>query len=484
MQIKDLNKKEIEVINFLSNYKSHSAVSISGGKDSLVALDLSIRAGIKTVVHCNTSMNFPGTEKYLKELENFYDIEIIQTKPPREFFDLVNDIGYPSRRLRWCCEVYKFGPLTNYVQKEKVGFLITGIRAEESRKRVKYKRVSKNPLIPAIQINPILDWTTNEIWEYINTYKLPYHTLYDKGYKRLGCWMCPFQNEDGFKRLKTNFPILYKDLKNSILKNVKKFGKVGVRDISDYVKKFGWTKNALPIRNIIVGLIEFKKNINFTHFYINCKDSSDLSKICLNLKLLEEKTEKLRINEKELSIEFISKELDYYKILIFCEKQVNCIGCGACQSICPNSAIKIENNRAKIDFSNCTYCYQCLSSSRLKGACIARNYLPIRKKFELIDLNHENSGIRKKFLNISNNLGLIKTRKSIEEIKNKLEVYFKNNYKQEIKSFKINGSIQYITDRIKLDLHKNYGFSILHIDCKNNNVEDEINLLLNSFNKS
>ena len=40
-------------------------------------------------------------------------------------------------------------------------------------------------------INPIIDWTTDEVWEFIKEYKIPYCSLYDEGFKRLGCIGCP-----------------------------------------------------------------------------------------------------------------------------------------------------------------------------------------------------------------------------------------------------------------------------------------------------
>ncbi|MHA1395972.1 MAG: phosphoadenosine phosphosulfate reductase family protein, partial [Promethearchaeota archaeon] len=286
----ELFYKELDAKDFLRNYLKQSAVSLSGGKDSLVALDLSYRVGIKKFVFGNTSMVFPKTEEYIRKLEKFYDIEIIQVKPPRIFLDLVDDLGFPSQRLRWCCEVYKFGPLANYVLKEKIKCLITGIRSEESRKRRNYSKISKNPLIPAIQINPILDWSTEEIWDYIKYYKLPYHPLYDMGYNRLGCWMCPFQKKEGFKRLQTIFPNLYKALVDSLYRNVKKFGKVGVRDIDNYIKEHAWTKNALPIRNIIGGSIKYEKNKDYSKYIIRCFNKIDFLNIIENSNLLKKKS--------------------------------------------------------------------------------------------------------------------------------------------------------------------------------------------------
>lgn len=40
-------------------------------------------------------------------------------------------------------------------------------------------------------LNPIIDWTTDEVWEFIHEYNIPYCELYDQGYKRLGCIGCP-----------------------------------------------------------------------------------------------------------------------------------------------------------------------------------------------------------------------------------------------------------------------------------------------------
>lgn len=51
-------------------------------------------------------------------------------------------------------------------------------------------------------INPIIDWTTAEVWEFIHEYNVPYCSLYDEGFKRLGCIGCPMSGnrEQDFKR--------------------------------------------------------------------------------------------------------------------------------------------------------------------------------------------------------------------------------------------------------------------------------------------
>lgn len=477
----ELFYKELDAKDFLRNYIKHSVVSISGGKDSLVALDLSYRIGIKKFVFGNTSMTFPKTEEYIRKLENFYEIEIIQVKPPRNFFDLVDDIGFPSQRLRWCCEVYKFGPLANYVLRKKIKYMITGIRSEESRKRRNYSKVGKNPLIPAIQINPILDWSIEEVWEYIKYYKLPYHPLYDMGYNRLGCWMCPFQNEGGFKRLHTIFPNLYEALNNSLYKNIKKFGKVGVRDIDNYIKEHAWTKNALPIRNIIEGSIEYKKNKDSTKFIIKCSNRNDFLKILRNSNLLKGKSLVFSENKKNFTLTIISKILNIYKVLIHCERQINCVGCGACRSLCSNGAINIENSKMSIDFSKCSFCLECLSTTKLRAGCIARNYAPIRKKFEVINLKKESMITSNNLLFEYENKGLIKTRKNIPEIQNKIEEFFQKKLQQPLKFLKINGVCMYSTQEMILNIRKEKGFTHIYINSVNEDVEEKINFLINIF---
>lgn len=471
--------KELDAKEFLRSYLKNSAVSISGGKDSLVALDLSYRVNIRKFVFGNTTMTFPGTEEYIRNLEKYYGIDIEQVKPPRNFFDLVNDIGYPSQRLRWCCEVYKFGPLANHVLKNNIEFLITGIRADESRKRQKYSKVSSNPLIPTTQINPIIDWTTEEIWQYINYYGLPYHPLYNKGYERLGCWMCPFQKVEGFKRLKEFFPELYISLNESLYKNVKKFGKYGVRDIHDYIKKFAWRKNALPITNILVGSIEYGNINSSTNFLINCNDISVFLALKENIKLLKNESNKISIDNDNLKINIKSKELTINRILIYCEKQINCVGCGACRSLCPNSAIEIINKRISINFSKCTFCLNCFSTTKLRAGCIARNYAPLRKKLKVINLEGEYVNISKKNFND----GLIRTRTKISLVNKKLEDFFYKNLGEPLKFFKINGLSIYSNHKFFISLKKEKGFTVIYLECNNNDVKEDISVLLNALRK-
>ena len=48
-------------------------------------------------------------------------------------------------------------------------------------------------------LNPIIDWTTEEVWEFIKTYNVPYCHLYDDGFNRLGCIGCPMAGKNRIK---------------------------------------------------------------------------------------------------------------------------------------------------------------------------------------------------------------------------------------------------------------------------------------------
>ena len=474
----ELFYKEIDAKDFIRDYLKNSAVSISGGKDSLVVLDLSIRAGIKNFIFGNTTLTYPGTLEYIDKLEYYYGINVDRSTPERPFLDLVKDIGYPSRRLRWCCEVYKFGPLTHYVLENKIKYLITGIRAEESVKRKKYEKISKNPLIPAVQINPILEWTEVDIWNYIKHYELPYHPLYDIGYTRLGCWLCPFQNKGDFKRLKDKFPNLYETLITSLTENVKKFGKVGVRELNDYVNNFGWLTNALPIRNIKKGNVEFSKNLKETEYKITCFDKEIFLKILNNIELIKKKSNSATIDNENYEVNLKSSSLNINKILIFAEKQANCVGCGACKSLCPKSAINIKNNQISIDFSKCSYCLNCLKTNKLRAGCVSRNYAPIRNKFAVRDIEGDHASLEKNLLESD---GLIKTRIKLNEVKAKLSNFFINTLKEQPKYSEINSIYTFSTNNLFITIRKKQGFTLVNLKC--NNAEEHLNLLINVLKK-
>ena len=154
-------------------------VAFSGGKDSCVILDLIKRAGVKYDAHYNvTTVEPPELLKFIHD----YHSNVIIEKPEMPMYKLIEKKGVlPTRLMRYCCAVYK----------ERGGMgrtVVTGVRKAESYSRSKWSMVEPcNKHNKKQFLHPIIDWSTEDVWEYIKTYNVPYCELYDKGWHRIGC---------------------------------------------------------------------------------------------------------------------------------------------------------------------------------------------------------------------------------------------------------------------------------------------------------
>lgn len=362
-----LQKKEYEAITFLRNNKTKTTyVSFSGGKDSLVALDLAIRAGIKKAVFSDTTIEFPQTLKYIDEIKNFYQIKLDKVKAPKNFFEVVSNVGFPSRRLRWCCEVFKFGPLGLYAKKNKIGGFVTGLRKEESRRRAKYTSIDINPGLQIKQLNPILDWKEEEIWDYITKYKLPYNPLY-KYYSRVGCWCCPYRSKNDWDITASKFP----DLIEILRKELYRFSTTqNIPDLKEFIDNHGWTAWASPFQRTTIGTISpCQKKAGSKSIVLYGKDKKEVQKVSHFIRLL---TKDYKIIGEGIRVTIDKKYERSIKICV--EKSLNCIGCGACLQLCDKGALILKSGKIDIQTSKCTRCKKCISSKYLRGGCIARNY--------------------------------------------------------------------------------------------------------------
>lgn len=183
-------------------------VAFSGGKDSAVILELTKMANVPyRAIYKNTTIDPPGTIKYCKD--NGVEIH----KPSMTFLQLVEKKGYPSRRVRTCCEQLKEYKILDYV--------ILGVRKDESTARKKrYKepelcRVYRNKE-KARHYYPLLEWTAKDVENFILERHIKCHPLYydeDGNFhveRRLGCIGCPLSSKqkDDFKK----YPKLLKQI--------------------------------------------------------------------------------------------------------------------------------------------------------------------------------------------------------------------------------------------------------------------------------
>jgi phosphoadenosine phosphosulfate reductase len=160
-------------------------LAFSGGKDSVTILRLAEMSGVKFDAHYNiTTVDPPELVRFIK---TFPQVE--RHRPEMSMWPLILFKGFPPmRQRRYCCEHLK----------ERGGsgrLVVTGIRWEESTRR-KRRHMTETCFQDGTKtyLHPIIDWTTEEIWEFIHRENIPYCSLYDEGRKRLGCVLCPMNN--------------------------------------------------------------------------------------------------------------------------------------------------------------------------------------------------------------------------------------------------------------------------------------------------
>ena len=184
-------------------------LAFSGGKDSVVILDLVKKAGVKYIAqYGNTTIDPPPLLKFIK---NNYP-EVVINNPKIPFLQNLKKYGFPSAKRRWCCKEYK----EIYGKNEIV---ITGIRAEESNNRSKRKQI-ENGRNNKKFVHPIFYWREEDVWEYIYKYNIPYCKLY-KSYKRIGCLFCPLKSVKYKELDKIMFPKMYNAFENAFIEMYK-----------------------------------------------------------------------------------------------------------------------------------------------------------------------------------------------------------------------------------------------------------------------
>ncbi len=124
-------------------------------------------------------------KKYNKEIEIFFPNNQDVEKMVKQ--DGIN-LFYKSSELRKrCCHVRKLEPLSRALKPYKAW--ICGLRREQAVSRSGLKAIDFDTN-GRIKINPLIDWTEKDVWNYIKKYNVPYNKLHDKGFLSIGCASC------------------------------------------------------------------------------------------------------------------------------------------------------------------------------------------------------------------------------------------------------------------------------------------------------
>ena len=189
-------KKAEEVLDyFLEKYQGHIALASSLGIEDqvLTAMICGIDATTR-IFTLDTGRLFPETYSLIGRTNMTYGIRIQVFFPDyHEVEKMVAEHGvnlfYDSieyRRL--CCHIRTLEPLKRAFQGMKVW--ICGLRHEQSVTRTGNQLVEWDGMNGLIKVNPLIDWTETEVWEYIREHGVPYNKLHDQGFPSIGCQPC------------------------------------------------------------------------------------------------------------------------------------------------------------------------------------------------------------------------------------------------------------------------------------------------------
>lgn len=205
-----------ESIVFLKEHEPPEGyfVGFSGGKDSITTLALCRMAGVRhQAFYSCTRIDPPEVMRFIKK--EYPEVQWIF--PKKSFYQYIQQKAPPMRHMRWCCDYLKKLPTNKIPLKHRV----MGIRAEESFLRSQRPRIGKYNGC-RLHYKPIFRWPEWAVWAFIEAEKLPYPSLYDEGFSRIGCVVCPFifgAGEAAQKRIllhRSRWPALWKAFEHAV----------------------------------------------------------------------------------------------------------------------------------------------------------------------------------------------------------------------------------------------------------------------------
>lgn len=377
-------------------------VAFSGGKDSIVTLDLvqrSLPHNAFKVVFGDTGMEFPDTYDTVSVISQQckdQNIEFITTKSNYNPDYTWEKFGPPAHTMRWCCSVHKTSPqiivLRGILNKPNfTGMAFVGIRASESISRSEYDYVSLGEKHKGqYSCNPILEWNSAELYLYLYWQKLYINKAYIKGNRRAGCLVCPMAAERNEYTASVCYPAEFKHLMDKV-KAAYAHNFQDTTKLDEFCAKGGWKarKNGRDIQikaNYQEGNDKNSTVIMITEQRTSWKEwiktigilqnNSSPYQILFRNKIHEFEVKELDNNALEVryDTELAKEDPLFVKLLknVF-KKSSNCILCRECEADCHNGCIHMENGNFYIS-DNCLHCSQC---HKPDNGCLVYNSLRI-----------------------------------------------------------------------------------------------------------
>jgi phosphoadenosine phosphosulfate reductase len=176
-------------------FKDKVVIASSLGAEDQVITDMAIKVSKKFKIFTLDTGRLPQeTYDLIEETNKRYGIKIrIYFPDKKEVEKMINEYGpnlfYESiEKRKLCCQIRKVNVLEKILKNYDVW--ITGLRQEQSITRQNINKIEFDEKFNIIKVNPIFDWKTQDVWDYIKKHNVPYNKLHDKNYPSIGCAPC------------------------------------------------------------------------------------------------------------------------------------------------------------------------------------------------------------------------------------------------------------------------------------------------------
>ncbi|MCB2208833.1 MAG: phosphoadenylyl-sulfate reductase [Bacteroidetes bacterium] len=180
---------------FLNEFGDKIALSTSLGLEDQVLTHMVHSINRQTrIFTLDTGRLFPETYDLINRTSKKYEVPIQVYFPDRnEVEQMVAEKGinlfYDSiENRKLCCGIRKLKPLARALNGLEVW--ITGLRRDQSVTRNEVKIVEWDELNGLVKINPLINWSEQQVWDYIHQHVIPYNPLHKKGFASIGCQPC------------------------------------------------------------------------------------------------------------------------------------------------------------------------------------------------------------------------------------------------------------------------------------------------------
>lgn len=410
--------------SLLTNKIDFFVCSFSGGKDSQVVLDLVTRvipSKDLVVIYSDTGYELPPSLELYSTVEHFYkakypELNFYISKNHQQLMYYWDKMGAPSRVLRWCCSIMKSAPLArslkelNGGEKQPSAILFDGVRNEESVNRANRTRIGKNVKHNnIINISPILNWNSTEVYLYILLRDLPFNKAYRLGFSRVGCVICPYSSKWSENIASKVFPNSINPFINKIKDTLVR---TNVSGIDNYIRIGKWKERAggrtvecESSISIIEEGANFKANIKFARENILTWltvlgeiQYSDFGENNNGTLKYRNKLYRFSVIQKQPNIQQIEVLGTNFDVIFISHikrvlyKATYCIHCEVCEVECPTGALSVVPT-VTINKDKCVHCLKCVEFDG-KG-CMSASSVSISSGESKVKMQSVKSGINR-----------------------------------------------------------------------------------------